>query len=284
MKKYFSFLIVAAMIMTAALSSCEGPEGPEGPRGEQGPAATITINAEGFWVINGVATTVRATGAPGTTPTLTINADGFWVINGETTTIKAEGSPGQQGLNSYLVIFDSDGGTPLFRMTGVLHGGKVTAPAENPKKSIGDLVLDFVGWYETGAATTFDFNTPITDNITLTAKWINPYFAKWVADWDLNYSLTLSANYLRVDYFDIGGYYKVSPLTWTAVVNTNPETKDDYPMGYKIKGVVSEDVGAGYGEDTWGGHYAFFIHKDENSIIEQDDDNGWYGVYTKVTE
>jgi len=190
-----------------------------------------------------------------------------------------QGNAGQDGKNSYLVIFDSDGGTPLFTMSGVKHGDKVTAPPD-PKKYFGSFDLDFAGWFAADAETAFDFNTPITDNLTLTAKWIDPrlpYFGKWVRG---SWIFTFSANEFRED--DAWGYIKVSPLTWTAATNTNEETKDDYPFGFKITGVITEDVGIGWGVGSpYGDECAFFIHKDGNSIILQYDDNSDWGVLTK---
>lgn len=55
----------------------EGPQGPQGPEGPQGPA-----------------------GADGVTPTIEINADGYWVINGTVTNVKATGSGGDVDLSS----------------------------------------------------------------------------------------------------------------------------------------------------------------------------------------
>ena len=199
--------------------------------------------------------------------------------NGKDGTNGAQGQQGQQGAdgkNSYLVIFDSDGGTPMFSLNGVKHGDKVTAPPD-PKKVDGVFELTFGGWFASGAEAAFDFDTPITDNITLTAKWFNPYFAKWVADW-VNY--TFSANELRFDESD--AYFIVSPLTWTAVVNTNNATKDDYPSGYKITGLISEEEDSeGYVGQPFGDDRSFFIHKDGKSMVEQADNNAWFAVYTK---
>jgi len=104
-----------------------------------------------------------------------------------------------------------------------------------------------------------------------------PYYATWVADW----SLTFSANEVRVDLEE--GWYKVSPITWTAVTNTNSETKDDFPSGYKITGLVSEEEESswwGVG-DPFGDDWAYFLHKDGNSIIEQGDDNSWWDELKK---
>jgi len=102
------------------------------------------------------------------------------------------------------------------------------------------------------------------------------FFGIWSEEW----SITFSANDIRVDQSD-GGWYKVSPIIWTAVTNTNSETKDDYPSGYKITGLVSEGDSEWFIGESWGEDWAYFIHKDGNSIIEQGNNNGWYYVLTK---
>ena len=74
-----------------------GAQGPQGPQGTAGTTPTVLINGDGYWVINGTTTTVKAKGEDGTTPTVTINDDGYWVINGTATTVKAKGEDGAQG-------------------------------------------------------------------------------------------------------------------------------------------------------------------------------------------
>lgn len=107
------------------------------------------------------------------------------------------------------------------------------------------------------------------------------YFAKWVNS--EGWTVTISVNDIRVDNLG-GGYYKVSPITWHAVTNTNNETKDDYPSGYKITGLVSEEKDSGWGivGDLFGDDWAYFIHKNGNTLIEQEDDNSWFKVMTKA--
>ena len=63
----------------------------------------------------------------------------------------------------YTVSFNSNGGSTVLAQT-IVEGKKVTKPA-NPTKS----GYTFVEWQLDGRA--FDFNTSITKNITLTAKW-----------------------------------------------------------------------------------------------------------------
>ena len=66
-------------------------------------------------------------------------------------------------LESYEVKFDTDGGNSINAVT-VNKDSKVGAPS-NPKKP-GKV---FAGWYLDDQV--FDFNTPITKNITIKAKW-----------------------------------------------------------------------------------------------------------------
>lgn len=85
----------------------DGQDGADGADGEDGVTPTIEINDEGYWVINGVVTDVKAEGQDGAdgadgedgaTPTIEINADGYWVINGVVTEIKAVGEDGEDGI------------------------------------------------------------------------------------------------------------------------------------------------------------------------------------------
>ena len=95
----------------------QGPQGEQGPRGEQGiqgeqgkdgSAPSIKINADGYWVINGVVSEYKAVGKDGANglngtnginPTIEINLDGYWVINGILTEYKAIGEDGLKGAD-----------------------------------------------------------------------------------------------------------------------------------------------------------------------------------------
>ena len=61
------------------------------------------------------------------------------------------------------VTFDSDNGNTV-QEEKVLRGQKATAPTEPTKAD-----CTFKGWYN--GDTLYDFSTPVTENITLTAKW-----------------------------------------------------------------------------------------------------------------
>ena len=70
-------------------------------------------------------------------------------------------------IGSFTVTFDSNGGSAVANQT-VVSGDKAVKPAD-PTKA-GD---NFAGWYKEAAITTeYDFNDPVTANITLYAKWI----------------------------------------------------------------------------------------------------------------
>ena len=68
------------------LESLRGPQGEKGEQGEKGDQGEKGEQGE-----QGEA------GTPGTTPSITINEDGYWVINGEVTDVKAEGQDGEDG-------------------------------------------------------------------------------------------------------------------------------------------------------------------------------------------
>jgi uncharacterized repeat protein (TIGR02543 family) len=71
-------------------------------------------------------------------------------------------------LNTYTVTFDHDDGETDLLAVEVEHGMAVEAPVE-PER----LGYDFLGWYLGGDE--YDFMTPVTGNLTLTARWVEEY-------------------------------------------------------------------------------------------------------------
>ncbi|MDR1795270.1 MAG: InlB B-repeat-containing protein [Erysipelotrichaceae bacterium] len=68
----------------------------------------------------------------------------------------------------YLVTFDSNGGTSVADQR-VLSGDTLIRPADPTKSS-----MYFSGWYsEAGLVNKYDFNTPVTNDMTLYAKWVD---------------------------------------------------------------------------------------------------------------
>ena len=64
---------------------------------------------------------------------------------------------------SYTVTFDSNGGSAISNIT-VKENEKILKPTDPTKDG-----FDFVGWTLNG--TNYDFNSTITENITLVATW-----------------------------------------------------------------------------------------------------------------
>lgn len=98
-------------------------------------------------------------------PVTLILADGSWQL-------KTQGSV--HVTEEYTVTFNAYGGFPTPDEQHVKSGEKAVLPAEPTLKG-----HTFAFWYlgdDEQNATAYDFNTPVTENITLTAKWnINKY-------------------------------------------------------------------------------------------------------------
>ena len=76
-------------------------------------SANVEINSDGYWVINGDPTEVKARGEDGESPEITIGEDGYWYINGSPTGTKAEGEAGKDGADiEYVYYRNNDGSTP----------------------------------------------------------------------------------------------------------------------------------------------------------------------------
>ena len=110
---------------------------------------------------------------PGKTPA---NTDEGGLFNEVITYFGQEGASWNPGVKNtayiwgyattyYDVIFDSNGGTAVDTQKNVQYGTTATKP-ENPTRE----GYRFLGWF-TKDGEAFDFSTPITKSMTLTAKW-----------------------------------------------------------------------------------------------------------------
>jgi len=70
-------------------------------------------------------------------------------------------------INEYTVIFDADNGSEATSET-VEYGAVATKPADPTKDGYA-----FLGWFAGDVA--YDFATPVTGNVTITAKWVAVY-------------------------------------------------------------------------------------------------------------
>ena len=78
----------------------------------------------------------------------------------------------------YKVSFNTMGGNDTFETQRVPTGYPANRPKENPEREgTEDIAYEFIGWFtssdngETLSSTPYDFTSPVTENITLYAKW-----------------------------------------------------------------------------------------------------------------
>lgn len=140
--------------------------------------------------------------------------------------------------HNWVVTFNPDNGEPAFTQN-VEYEGKAIEPAA-PKKT----GYDFTGWYLGEAEEPFSFDTTITSDITLTAKWhvtlhniyayarLNSYFAPLTTD-EFDTPVTLNAatlsrlglgSYNSLGYISIGSFdFDAMPLTDDLYFDDDPE-------------------------------------------------------------
>ena len=112
----------------------------------------------------------------------------------------------------YTITFNSNDGTSV-ESQNVNAGEKLTEPTPAPTKE----GFTFDGWYEDSTfSKKFDFNTPITDNMTLYAKWT-----------ENKYTLTFDAN---------GGSGTMTPVTDLTGEYILPSNEFTAPSGKQFKG------------------------------------------------
>ena len=144
------------------------------------PSFTVTFDASGGSPVPGTQTVISGGFASEPTPAPTktgYTLDGWFAPNA-TAPFDFANTPVTSDLTLtakwtlipvvtyYTVTFDAAGGSPVPASQTVAAGNMAMKPA-NPV--LAGYTLD--GWFAPGAATAFDFTTPITSNITLTAKW-----------------------------------------------------------------------------------------------------------------
>ena len=120
---------------------------------------------------------------------------------------KANGTP-----VVYTITFNSNDGTSVAPQN-VNAGEKLTEPTPAPTK----VGFTFDGWYEDSTfSKKFDFDTPITDSMTLYAKWT-----------ENKYTLTFDAN---------GGSGTMAPIADLTGEHTLPANEFTAPSGKQFKG------------------------------------------------
>ncbi len=136
--------------------------------------------------------------------------------------------------HNWVVTFNPDNGEPAFTQN-VEYEGKATEPA--PEKT----GYTFDGWYLDEAEEPFDFDTIITSDITLTAKWhvtphniyayarLNSYFAPLTTN-EFDTPVTLNEatlSRLGLGSYNSLGYISIGSFTFDAMPLTEPLYFDD---------------------------------------------------------
>ena len=98
-----------------------------GENGTSGNTPTISINENGFWVINGDVQTVPAAGVDGVTPKFAVDADGYWVVSYNNGT-------------SYERVNDADG-NPVKAKVEITNGTPVEADSFFSSVEVKDNLL-----------------------------------------------------------------------------------------------------------------------------------------------
>lgn len=147
-----------------------------------------------------------------------------------------------EGFN---VTFNSNGGSGVKSQT-VKKDDKVAKPADPELE--GNL---FLGWFEEGQDTEFDFNTPITTDITLVARW-KPI--SWYSFLTLPTSASLNISYDKTTVSTSVNYY-------TKVT----EGLEDYSGTYLIVYEDTDDLKVFNGLDQVNGYVS--ARKNENNVL-----------------
>ncbi len=141
----------------------------------------LSLNAAGEWK----AISVMSSGKPDVELTCEeIVPEGYTLVSSvkEGNTVILTNKYGVTPAPVHTVKFESDGGSAVLDQT-VADGEKAVKPADPTKEG-----FEFGGWYKDSWLTEpYDFNTPVTGDITLYAKWINYlYVVEVVKVWDDN--------------------------------------------------------------------------------------------------
>lgn len=156
-----------------------GKPGTNGTNGINGLTPTITINDDGYWVINGEVSSVKAKGETGAngndgqdgqTPTITINGDGYWVINGTPTDVKAKGDKGDKGDTGAT---GSNGSNVFIGYDGYIwqDGLKTEFKIEKDATLTENVVEDTIGAYTTMQYFAGNYVDLTTNRIALMANY-----------------------------------------------------------------------------------------------------------------
>ena len=198
-------------------------------------------------------------------------------------------------INKYTVTFNSYGGTPVPPVQEVEYGLTATKPADPTLKG-----YTFAFWYlgeDEQNATEYDFDTPVTENITLTAKWnINKYTVTFNTDGgtpvppaqEVEYGLTATepAAPEKTGYTFDGWYLGDEKYDFSAAVEQNitltakweAKKANVHLMIFKSGDLSTPIVNVPYTTDKLAGDTIDLAEIDPSSYLDFDFeiDGGWY--------
>ena len=198
-------------------------------------------------------------------------------------------------INKYTVTFNSYGGTPVPPAQEVEYGHTATKPADPTLKG-----YTFAFWYlgeDEQNATAYDFDTPVTENITLTAKWnINKYTVAFNTDGgtpvppaqEVEYGLTATepAAPEKTSYTFDGWYLGDEKYDFSAAVEQNitltakweAKKANVHLMIFKSGDLSKPIVDVPYAADKLAGDTIDLTKIDPSSYLDFDFeiDGGWY--------
>ena len=191
--------------------------------------------------------------------------------------------------NSYTVTFNTDGGSAVQSQT-VVYNGKATRPVSNPEK----VGYTFKGWYVGETEFKFD-ETDITENITITAKWViktytvsfNSNDGSTVDNITVNHGEKVTAPKAptKDGYLFAGWYLGETAYDFNGVVTADVELTAEWtPIEYTISYVLNGGTNADDAVTT------FTVESGETTLLAPTREgysfDGWYNAETggdKVT-
>ncbi len=122
--------------------------------------------------------------------------------------------------NAFTATFNSDGGSAVADQT-IYYDGKVTEP------SVSKVGYLFLGWFEAGATESYDFDTIVTGNVSLTARWeINDFvvtFSDGIASQTITFGgkVTKPADPTKAGFTFGGWLYGATVYDFDSIVSSN---------------------------------------------------------------
>ena len=177
----------------------------------------------------------------------------------------------------FTITFDADGGAPVPPKQTVEAGGMATVPQTNPAKQ----GFVFMFWSLNGANAAYNFQTPVTGNITLKAKWEEEAKVEyWQVAWELNDG-AWAADYTPPAQVAKGG---------TLAEPTEPVKAGSTFEGWYREAALTNKVAFPYNVSGVTANITLFAKWNEESVVEywqvawELNDGAWAEGYTPATQ